>query len=320
VSFIGKSHEKVQYELRPAKQVERRMLLHTFHELRDLGYSISTYEYTGLGSIYFVDFVLFHRYLGLTRMTSVEGNGDVKKRVKFNRPYKLINLVVPDEMSAQIARLSSDRRHILWLDFDSILTKELLNTVHLAAMQLSVQSILLVTVDVEPPGRPEDGPMKWNPTTWMRYYREEVGAHFWRGISKKDFARLALPTTNARIIQSVIDQGLRQRDAYFIGMFSFLYADGHRMLSVGGMIGSEEDRRKIRSLDRDGLFFMRDNITDEPFLIRVPLITRKERHYLDQNMPCSDNWSPSAFEMKPEDIQDYKKIYRYYPAYTEMLL
>ena len=131
MSSIGKSHEKVHYEFRPAKQVERRMLLHALHELRDLGYSISNYEYTGLGSIYFVDFALFHRYLGLTRMTSVEGDRDVEKRVDFNCPYKLIN-VVHDDMSAQISRLSSERRHILWLDFDSILTEDLLDTVQLA--------------------------------------------------------------------------------------------------------------------------------------------------------------------------------------------
>lgn len=319
MSSIGKSHEKVHYEFRPAKQVERRMLLHSLQELRALGYSISNYEYTGLGSIYFVDFALFHRYLGLTRMTSVEGDRHVEKRVDFNCPYKLIN-VVHDDMSAQISRLSSERRHILWLDFDSILTEDLLDTVQLATAQLSVQSILLITVDVEPPGRPEDGLTKWNPTTWMRHYREEAGAHFWRGISRRDFARDALPKTNARILQAVIDEGLRERNATFIGMFSFLYADGHRMLSVGGMIGGDEERRRIRSLNRKELFFMRDNITDEPFLIRVPMVTRRERHYLDQNMPCRKNWSPSAFEMKSADVKDYSAIYRYYPAYTEMLL
>jgi hypothetical protein len=58
-------------------------------------------------------------------------------------PYKLIN-VVHDDMSAQIARLSSERHHTRWLDFDSILTEELLDAVHLAAAQLSVESILLV--------------------------------------------------------------------------------------------------------------------------------------------------------------------------------
>lgn len=319
MNSIGKSYEKVHYEFRPAKQVERRMLLHAFHELRNVGYTISSYEYTGLGSIYFVDFALFHRYLGLTRMTSVEGDMGIRQRVEFNCPYKLIN-VVHDDISAQIARLSSERRHILWLDFDSILTEELLNAVQLAATQLSVQSILLVTVDVEPPGRPEDGRAQWNPTAWMRHYRREAGAHFWRGISRRDFARDALPATNARILQAVIDEGLRERDADFIGMFSFLYADGHRMLSVGGMIGGEEDRRRIQSLDRKELFFIRDDITKNPFLIRVPLVTRKERHHLDQNMPCRKDWSPSAFEMKSDDIEDYSTIYRYYPAYAEMLL
>jgi len=319
MSSTGKSYEKVHYEFRPAKQVERWMLLNAFQELRNCGYAISNYEYTGLGSIYFVDFALFHRYLGLTRMTSVEGDADITDRVDFNCPYKLIK-VVHDDISAQISRLSTERRHILWLDFDSILTKELLGTVQLAASQLSVQSILLVTIDVEPPGRPEDGLTRWNPTTWMRHYREEAGAHFWHGISRRDFARDKLPATNARIVQAVIDEGLRERDAAFIGMFSFLYADGHKMLSVGGMIGGVEDKRRIKSLNRKELFFMRDKITDEPFLIRVPLVTRKERHYLDQNMPCRANWSPSEFEMKAADVKDYRAIYRYYPAYTEMLL
>lgn len=319
MSFVGKSHEKVHYEFRPAKQVERRMLLHAFQELRTLGYAISNYEYTGLGSIYFVDFALFHRYLGLTRMTSVEGDTDVRKRVEFNRPYKLINLV-HDDMSAQIPRLSSRRRHILWLDFDSILTADLLDAVHLAVTQLSTQSILLITVDVEPPGRPEDGLKKWNPTAWMQYYRNEAGVYFWRGISKRDFARDALPVTNARIVQAVIREGLRERDEVFIDMFSFLYADGHRMLSVGGMIGGEEDSKKIRSLiNRHILFFMRDNIMD-PFPIRVPLVTRKERLYLDAHMPCRSSWSPRAFTMKTTDVKDYSAIYQYYPAYTEMLL
>ncbi len=239
MSSIGKSHEKVHYELRPAKQVERRMLLHAFQELRAIGYSISNYEYTGLGSIYFVDYVLFHRYLGLTRMTSVEGDMDVKKRVDFNCPYNLIN-VVHDEMSAQISRMSQDKRHILWLDFDSILTIDLINDIILSLTQLTAQSILLITVDVEPPGRPEDGLTKWNPTNWMRHYRDEAGAYFWRGISSSDFARDVLPVTNARILQAVINEGLRQREISFIGMFSFLYADGHRMLTVGGMIGGEE--------------------------------------------------------------------------------
>ncbi len=319
MSFIGKSYQKVHYEFRPAKQVERRMLLHALHSLRDMGYPISSYEYTGLGSIYFIDFVLFHRYLGLTRLTSVEGDPDVEQRVDFNCPYGLINLV-HDDISAQIARLSSECRHILWLDFDSILVEELLEAVQLAAAQLTAGSILLVTVDVEPPGRPEDGLKKYNPTVWMRYFKIEAKELLWRGVCRSDFTRDALPTTNARILKAAIEVGLQTRDAKFIDMFSFLYADGHRMLSLGGMIGTDDDERHIRALDRNELFFLKDDITDDPFQIRVPLVTRKERHYLDQNMPCQRGWTPDEFEMTSGDVEDYRKIYRYYPAYTETLL
>jgi len=313
----GKSYQKVHYELRPAKQVERRMLLHAFHALRGVGYPISTYEYTGLGSIYFIDFVLFHRYLGITRLTSVEGDQDVKRRVCFNRPYKQIK-IVHDDIAAQVARLSSGRRHILWLDFDSIVTGDLLNTVQLASTQLSVGSLLIVTVDVEPPGKPEG--KNYNPTAWKRHYEFEAGDLLWSGVRCGDFARDALPATNARILKAAIDKGLETRDANLIDLFSFLYADGHRMLSLGGMIGVDEDRKRLESLDRKDLVFLTDDIVARQFEIRVPLVTRKERHYLDQCMPCSKDWSPRSFEMKPEDVSDYKKIYRYYPSYTEMLL
>jgi hypothetical protein len=319
VSLIGKSHQKVHYEFRPAKQVERRMLLHAFHALRDVGYPISSYEYTGLGSIYFIDFVLFHRYLGLTKLTSVEGDLDVARRVDFNCPYDLIK-VVHDDMTAQIARLSREHRHILWLDFDSILTDELLDAVQLAATQLTIGSILLVTVDAEPPGKPEDGLKKYNPSVWMRHFKTEAKGFIWRGARRNDFARDALPMTNARILKTAIEAGLQTRDVKFIDMFSFLYADGHRMLSLGGMIGADEDERRVRSLDKSELFFLKDDVTDAPFHIRVPLVTRKERHYLDKNMPCKKNWAPDEFELKPEDVKDYRAIYRYYPAYTEMLL
>jgi hypothetical protein len=154
----------------------------------------------------------------------------------------------------------------------------------------------------------------------MSFYKREAERYFWPGISRKDFARTALPVTNAHLLQNVINQGLRGRDASFIDMFSFLYADGHHMLSVGGMIGNDRDRQLIQSLDRDEFFFMRNSITDKPYCIRVPLVTRKERYYLDQCMPCKESWSPPAFEMKSEDIKNYREIYRYYPAYTEMLL
>ena len=92
------------------------------------------------------------------------------------------------------------------------------------------------------------------------------------------------------------------------------------MLSVGGMVGTEADGRKLDSLDRKTLTFLRSSLTTDPYEIVVPKITRKERLYLDSRMPCVDNWTPRDFELSWDNVVAYRSIYRYYPAYAEMFL
>jgi hypothetical protein len=317
---IGKSYENVHYEFRPAKQVERRMLIHTFQCLMAAGFPINDYKYTGLGSIYFVDFILFHRYLGIENFLSVESSTEIVRRVRFNQPYSCVEIAIGD-IAEFIPSLSTEIQHILWLDFDHILTNDMLDAVHLAATQLSCGSILLVTVDVEPPGGPEDGLSKWNPKTWRKYFIEEGKNYIWARTPISDFGRQRLPKVNARLIETAISKGILGRsDVSFIPLFNFIYADGHRMLSVGGMIGTGVERQKLSSLNRRTLYFLKPSLTEEPYEIIVPKITRKERLYLDSMMPCRDDWNPDAFELEREKVLAYRSIYRYYPAYTEMLL
>jgi hypothetical protein len=52
----------------------------------------------------------------------------------------------------------------------------------------------------------------------------------------------------------------------------------------------------------------------------VPLLTRKERLYLDTAMPCRKGWRPKEFDMKPEDLLVYTQMHPYFPAYIEGLL
>lgn len=313
MSEPAKSWKKVQYEFRPAKQVERRMLLDTFQKLMPLGFQISDYQYTGLGSIYFIDFIMFHRYLGIDKLFSIECCTEIEKRVRFNAPFKKVRVETGDIID-YIPELSSDLQHILWLDYDHILTEEVVNAVTMSSSQLSPGSILLVTVDVEPP----DGA---GPKEWRMHFIQEAGRYIGPKLKVEDFAKSKLPAVNAMILDKAIRTGLGGRqNIRFCPLFNFLYADGHQMLSVGGMIGREEDERKLRSLDRRKLPFLRYKLTDDPYEIRVPLVTRKERHHLDSSMPCRKGWKPKDFELRQEEIEEYCKIYRYYPVYTETFL
>ncbi len=315
MSVTGKSYDKVHYEFRPAKQVERRMLLDVLQRLMEIGFPISNYQYTGLGSLWFIDFILFRRYLGIRRMVSVEGSLEVETRVRFNKPYGNIEIFMGD-VGDYIPSLSPDRKHILWLDFDYVIKKESLDAIVLGASQLSAGSLLFVTVDAEPPvkeGRARD---------WRDYFQSEVGDYLGNLTKDNQFSRSKLVAINASIIERAIKHGLAGRnDVNFFPLLNFVYADGHhQMLSVGGMIGTEEDGRKLQTLNKLHLPFLRDSIVANPYEINVPLLTRKERLHLDSFMPCRSSWRPREFVMKPADVLAYREIYPYFPAYTEMLL
>ena len=59
------SFRRIDYSLRPAKHAERRMLCDVFRRLTHFQ-PVETYCYVGFGSVWFSDFVLFHRALGVS--------------------------------------------------------------------------------------------------------------------------------------------------------------------------------------------------------------------------------------------------------------
>lgn len=312
---LAQSYLGVNYELRPAKQVERRMIVDALHLLALRSLQIRDYQYTGLGSIYFVDFVLFHRLLGIQRMLTVERDESIERRVRFNKPFDCVKIAIA-EIGDVIPNLSPDIKHLLWLDYDYRLQEDQLTDVRLAASRLSRGSILLVTVDVEPPGQDADGP-----EDWYAYFQEQTGDLFDPSLPVGSFAASDLPLRNAGFLRRAIDSGLAARsDVDFLPVFSFLYADGHRMLTIGGIIGAEEERGIIDGSKLRDLHYTRLDSAQPPYEIRIPKVTRKERLCLDQYMPCPNGWCPDEFEFTPEDAAAYREIYRFFPAYAELLL
>lgn len=175
-----------------------------------------------------------------------------------------------------------------------------------------------MTVDVEPPGLKEDAGDRWGPEYWEACFREEADEYIDPSLDTDDFSRSKLPTITVGIRQNAICNGTTSRDERSLPLFSFLYADGHKMLSIGGMPGQQPEEDKLHGIDGT-LPFVRRTLSD-PCEIRVPLITRRERLFLDSHMPCSDDWVPTEFELPSQTVRDYKEVCRYYPAYVEMLL
>jgi len=319
------SYLKVRYDLRPAKQVERRMIIESLRHLAYHGLDLSTYKYTGLGSIYFADFILFYKFLGIKTMQTAENSAKIKKRVKFNRPFGFID-VHDCSIGEVIPKLSDEDLHLLWLDYDSRLHSGIYDDVRSSASILSPGSILMVTVDVECLKiEVEDDMEELTDTrslaTRMRdYYAERIPELVLGTSPVADFAKSKLVRFNIDALRSAIGEGLNPRRLKFYPLYLFLYADGHEMLTVGGIIGAKNEKKAIVDSKVGDLKYIRTSWEDSPCWIQVPQITSKERYHLDAEMPWKDGWSPESFELEVDDLSAYKKIFPFFPPYAELLM
>lgn len=308
----SKSYKKVFYDLRPGKQVERRMIMDALGRLMNGGIPIRDYQYTGLGSIYFVDFILLYKLLGLRWFLNVEYDTAITNRVAFNKPFEPIEIRMAP-ISDVIPDLDPNRRHLIWLDYDDRLTNDILLDVSAAANHLSAKSIMLVTVDVESPR--EAG----TPDARAEYVQEQAGAFLPFDFDVDWCTRSRYPATNLAIIANAIATGLAVRSAKFLPLFRFVYADGHEMVTLGGMIGDTVVEQRIDACDWSEAWYLRRADDADPYRIQVPRLTRRERLLLDQNMPGDPSWRPRRFELSKEELAAYREIHRFYPLYGELL-
>jgi hypothetical protein len=306
------SYKTVQYELRPAKQVERRMLIDALQTLSASRFDISSYQYTGMGSIYFVDFVLFHKFLGINSMWTVEHDASIAKRIRFNRPFSFVKIFMTSA-SEVVAQLPLSKQHLLWLDYDDYISSTLAQDVYTAISRLRAGSIVLITVDVE---APDNDP---TPNNIKQHFMAEVERYL---PPKPKFVSSELPALNLAVIDNLCRSAISVRDdVSFQPLFSFLYKDGHQMLTVGGMVVGQNERRL---LDERALKvrnpYMRFTWEEAPCNISVPSLTRKERMFLEGEMPGSKSWRPSKFELDEKEVKAYRDIYRFFPVYAELAL
>ena len=142
------SYEKINYALRPAKNIERKMFCEAFQRLTPFD-KVENYKYIGFGSTFFSDFALFHKKLNISQMISIEKDVLKRKRFKFNRPFNCIKLRFGNSWDL-LPRIQLSNKAILWLDYDEKLRTEMLKDLKTYANKANSGNLILVTVDVKP--------------------------------------------------------------------------------------------------------------------------------------------------------------------------
>jgi hypothetical protein len=313
----SRSFEKLNYSTRPNKNVERKLLVKLLRAIGDTGqFNVKEYQYIGLGSIWFVDFSLFHRALGITDMVSVEKEASRELRLQFNKPFDCVKLI-PREYSDAFADLNWEKRSVVWLDFDDILKPELFADLKRTILKVPSGSIVFVSVNADSwqlnNVKQDDKELTQAEALQLVVEPPNLPADYEGRISRKMFPELV-----GNILENACKNTVSDGRPGFIftPVMNLTYADNVPMVTYGGMVLNEGDRTIFEDLQLGHLNYL---VGPRQFELAVPNLTIKEKMRFDQllprvGMPTSEQL---GFELRDKEIEAYVRFYLEYPLFGE---
>ncbi len=319
----------INYIFRPKKQIERKILIELFQKIQNtLNINIPEYQYIGLGSIYYYDFILFHKYLNIRDMVSLD-NKDYPNRFEFNKPFDFItfkNMSTTDFLSKN----DLNKKSFIWFDYDSSLirykSKTFLNKetifedIKIITKKSKGLDLFILTVNIKIQDTFFDSP-RFKQDFIDKY--DEYLSDQYKKLNKITFDKYPL------IIQNIIINIFRNNEQFhpvkFRKLFSFIYQDGAPMYTIGGIFSKDNLQDKL--VEEDSFFQTDEN---KVVNIDVPLLTYYEKMTLDKNiLNIKENLISLnkekiidllGFEMEPSELRSYLDYYRYYPQYYEGII
>lgn len=290
------------------------MLCEAFRRLRF--HVLEDYKYVGLGSVFFADFRIIHRSLGITRMLSIEKQENDSARFEWNKPYSGIEMLF-GETEQRLSDVDFSEPTIIWLDYDGPLTRSVISDIRHVAHAASHGSVLVATVNSHP--RQTDA----NGADMLEQVRGELGNE--RIPANADLSSLrgaGLSELYRRVGDSEIRDALSTANGVRSGakrlnyeqLFNFQYNDGAKMVTFGGVFFEREKRAEYEACAFDRLMFLRQGT--EPYRIQAPKLTLREIAHLERQLPLPEGSELDLGPMPSSDAQRYIELYRFLPTFV----
>lgn len=315
------SFKKINYALRPGKHAARRMLCEIFGRLRPFQ-PVDQYAYVGFGSVWFEDFILFHRNLGVREMISIERDARARKRIEANKPFRTITVHYRDA-SRVLPRLNWNRRHFVWLDYEDALSLGILLDVRTVAAHAPSGTVLAVSVPCK--RAKEIDAWEADPTgpSGIERFRNEFGPErINQEVLEIDLEGWPFGALCRSIIKTEIEVALAVRNGQTVGpdTLSFRpicgieYDDGTKMATVVGIIAATEDSKLVANCEFDRLDFM--PARGRLVRIDVPKLTIREVRKLEQQLPKLAGSKLDCSPIPAAEARAFGNLYRYLPNFA----
>lgn len=308
----------VSYDLRPSKQIQRKMMLDSFAAAMEAGFQISEYRYVGMGGIRFYDFILMHKFLGIEKMSSIEHDTELMRRVKFNVPYKFIEIVNTD-VHGFVTGDAFSGNTIYWMDYDGSVNPNITRDIASLAPKVKQRDFIFFTVCGEPPRRLLD-----KNTEDRLQDMKEIFGDLAKGFTREDMENYNFPTTVLKLLQAAFTNVfVVRREGVFRPFFQVSYKDGLEMLTYGGVFASLGDWKRFAKVLKNKGSALERSRTGRYKIGKFDL-TERERVLFDRASTATTANTEEVREIKylgfkVEMLHKYRELLRYHPRYVETL-
>lgn len=326
------SFHRIDYSIRTNKSIERKLVFDKLGELAKV-LSLQDYRYLGFGSMWFVDFLMAHRRLGITKMISIE-HLESADRAEFNKPYGCVQ--IERGSSGQVlANLSHEiwaTPMVVWLDYDGPFDQDVRGDCEKVLRGAAAGTVLVVTVNADHRtyrGRDHTGPT----TTAIQRLKGLLGdavpviSESSRSIGMAEFPSV-LNRAMLNFMTATVRTSGRETEGYpdrFVPLFDLHHADNAQMATVGGAILSW---RQMHDLETRTAISAPDIVEGAQQIAEtldlIP-ITMKEKLALDRLFPCDEGelagrLAESQVKLSLANAEKYRRLYRHFPMFAETVL
>ena len=309
----------VSYDLRPAKQCERRIILDSLFAAREAGFEISDYRYVGMGANRFYDFMLLHKYLGTTNMISLEHDPKMVRRAEYNKPYKFIDLV-SSSANDFISANDYNGNSIYWMDYDTSIQQTVVRDVASLGPKLVLGDFVFFTVCAEVPGYLQ----KMNGRDRLSELTDRFG-DLANSLKINDVENANFVIAVHRILHAAFKSTLASRkEGRFRTFFQVEYKDGVKMFTYGGLFSTAQMSSDYLKIIKSRIPFLKQRSLTR-YVIKKFDLTDKERRLFDLAATSRMNSAKEKQQMRKlgfraSDLKCYKELLRYHPRYVETLM
>jgi len=308
----------VNFSLRHNKSIERSLVFEGLRAWRRAA-NVANPVYVGFGSVWFSDFALAHRELGVETMFSVEDDDVIAARAQFNKPFRTVEVLHGDSRERIAELLVRDglasRPWIVWLDYDACLDEERLEELGQLVLTLPGNSALLTTFNAR---RTNYGNKPATRPQYLKGLFRDACPDDVRVEDCSDEAKLMdilAQATQDSLHSTALSSA---RPGGFVPAFRVTYKDVTPMVTVGAFLPTEETRPLVEGLVREREWH---GMVSE--VIATPPLTPKEIAALIGELPNSlglsrDDVRRLGFDLAPAHIRSFVAHYLRYPCYVEV--